>query len=202
MRKTILALTVLISGFSLTIFSCENSDAKKSEIKKDEIKPEEVSQDSLMKRGGYLVSIMGCDDCHSPKNMTAQGPALDMDRRLSGYPAERPMAKVNQDAVKNGWMLFGGDLTSAAGPWGISFSANITGDPKTGIGNWTEEQFKRALTQGKAKGLEKSRDLLPPMPWQGFRNLHDEDITAIFLYLKSVKAVENIVPEPKQLSEL
>lgn len=197
MRKTILALTVLIAGLSLTIFSCESADTKK-----EEAKPEAISKDSLVKRGKYLVSIMGCDDCHSPKNMTAQGPVLDMERRLSGYPAQRPVAKVNQDVLKDGWMLFGGDLTSAVGPWGVSFSANLTPDPKTGIGNWTEEQFKRAITQGKSKGLERSRDLLPPMPWQDFRNLHDEDVKAIYTYLLSLKPVENIVPEPKQLSDL
>ncbi|MEO8569613.1 MAG: diheme cytochrome c-553, partial [Ginsengibacter sp.] len=161
-----------------------------------------IGSDSLVKRGEYLVSIMGCDDCHSPKNMTAQGPVVDMDHRLSGYPAQRPMMKVDQNAIKNGWTLFNGDLTSAVGPWGVSFSANITSDPKTGIGNWTEEQFKKALTQGKAKGLDKSRSLLPPMPWQNFSKLHDEDIKAIYLYLLSLKPVVNIVPEPKQLSEL
>ncbi len=203
MRKTILTFVVLTTSISATMFSCENSDTKKDEtaaISKDE--PTEITKDSLIKRGEYLVAVMGCDDCHSPKNMTPQGPAIDMNRRLSGYPAERPMAKVNQDALKNGWMLFGGDLTSAVGPWGASFSANISPDPKTGIGNWTEEQFKRALTQGKSKGLEKSRDLLPPMPWQDFRNLHDEDVKAIYTYLLSLKPVENVVPEPKQLSEL
>ncbi len=197
MRKTILTLVILFSGASLIIFSCENSNAKK-----EESKPVEITQDSLVKRGEYLVSIMGCDDCHSPKNMTAQGPSIDIDHRLSGYPAQRPMAKVDQNVLKNGWVVFGGDLTSAAGPWGQSFSANITPDPKTGIGSWTLEQFKRAITEGKAKGLEKSRNLLPPMPWQDFRHLHDEDVEAIYTYLLSLKPVENIVPEPKQPDEL
>ncbi|MEO6288614.1 MAG: hypothetical protein ABIO76_01765 [Ginsengibacter sp.] len=68
--------------------------------------------------------------------------------------------------------------------------------------NWTEEQFKRPLTQGKSKGLKKNRDLLPPTPWQNFRNLHDEDVKAIYTYLLSIKSVENIVPDPKPLSEL
>lgn len=104
--------------------------------------------------------------------------------------------------MKNGWILFDGDLTAAVGPWGASFSANLTGDSTTGLGNWTEERFKIAMTQGKAKGFEKSRDLLPPMPWQNFRHLHDEDIKAIFAYLKSLPHVKNIVPQPKTLSEL
>lgn len=197
MRKTFLTLTVLITGLSITIFSCENNDSKK-----EEVKPISVTPDNLVKRGEYLVSVMGCDDCHSPKNMTAQGPVLDVERRLSGYPAQRPLTKVDQASLKSGWMLFSADLTSAVGPWGQSFAANITGDPKTGIGNWTEEQFKRALTQGKAKGLEKSRDLLPPMPWQDFSHLNDDDVKAIYTYLLSVKPVENVVPAPKQPGEL
>ena len=197
MRKSILSLTAIIMGLSLTILSCENN-----ETKKEEPKVEAISHDSLVKRGEYLVSIMGCDDCHSPKNMTMQGPQLDMEHRLSGYPAQRPIVKAEQAALKGGWMLFAGDLTTAVGPWGQSFSANLTPDLKTGIGNWTEEQFKRALTEGKAKGLEKSRDLLPPMPWQDFRNLHDDDIKAIYNYLLSIEPVENIVPEPKEPKDL
>ncbi|MDQ6843161.1 MAG: c-type cytochrome [Bacteroidota bacterium] len=195
MRKTIMTLSLILSLVILSIMSCKTREPKQTE---NAI----ISNDSLIKRGEYLVAIMGCDDCHSPKSMTAQGPTVDNDHRLSGYPATRPIAKVSPEAQKNGWILFGGDLTSSVGPWGVSFSANITPDPKTGIGNWTEEQFKRAITQGKSKGLEKSRDLLPPMPWRDFRNLHDEDIKAIYTYLLSLKPVENIVPEPKQLSEL
>lgn len=85
---------------------------------------------------------MGCDDCHSPKIMSAQTPELDLQKRLSGYPAERPITKADANAVNKGWLLFTGDLTDV-GPWGVSFSANITAD-STGIGNWTEEQFKKA----------------------------------------------------------
>ncbi len=155
-----------------------------------------------MKRGAYLIVSMGCDDCHSPKIMTDQGPVLDAEHRLSGYPAERPLPAVSKEGIKAGWILMVGDLTAAVGPWGVSYAANITPDPKTGIGNWTEEQFQRALREGKAKGLEKSRMLLPPMPWQNFRNLSDHDISAMYHYLKSIKPVENIVPEPKSPNEL
>lgn len=200
MRKSIFAVTAVLTMLSITIWSCENNKTNTEEPKVE--KEEAITHDSLVKRGEYLVSIMGCDDCHSPKNMTPQGPQLDMEHRLSGYPAQRPVMKPEQAALKGGWMLFGGDLTTAVGPWGQSFAANITPDPKTGIGNWTEEQFKRAITQGKAKGLEKSRDLLPPMPWQDFRNLHDDDIKAIYNYLLSIKPVENVVPEPKSPADL
>jgi hypothetical protein len=95
----------------------------------------------------------------------------------------------------------GTDLTSCVGPWGISFAGNLTSD-ETGIGNWTEENFLRAIKKGKYKGLENSRPLLPPMPWFVYKNMSDEDLKSIFAYLKTVKAVENVVPIPRQLAAL
>ena len=95
----------------------------------------------------------------------------------------------------DGWALMSMDLTAAVGPWGTSFAANLTSDA-TGIGNWTEEQFERALRHGLYKGLEGSRPLLPPMPWQNLVNMKPEDMKAVFAYLKSTKPVENVVPAP------
>jgi mono/diheme cytochrome c family protein len=149
---------------------------------------------ALIKRGEYLVTIMGCNDCHSPKVMGPQGPEPESDKLLSGYPAGRPLPSRSADALKD-WVLFNGDNTAAVGPWGVSFAANLTSDP-TGIGNWTEEQFKRALTQGKAKGLASNRMLLPPMPWPNYRTMKDGDLKAVFAYLKSTKPVPNVVPAP------
>jgi hypothetical protein len=91
--------------------------------------------------------------------------------------------------------MFYPDLTAAAGPWGVSFAANLTPD-ETGIGNWTEEQFKKAMTQGKFKGLDGSRTLLPPMPWTNFQTLSNDELHSIFAYLKSIKPVKNVVPNP------
>lgn len=144
---------------------------------------------------------MGCDDCHSPKIMGARGPKLDVQKRLSGYPSDRPLLKADANHLNNGWLLFSEDLTVAAGPWGVSFSANITSD-STGIGNWSEEQFRKALTQGKYKGLDSARMLLPPMPWPNYRTLKDQDVKAIFAFLKSTKPIKNIVPAAKQLPDL
>ncbi len=154
---------------------------------------EAPSEAELIDRGKYLVETMGCHDCHSPKRMGPNGPELDPDRLLSGHPAGSTLPPVPKDVA--GWALFSMDLTAAVGPWGTSFSANLTSD-ETGIGNWTEEQFKRSITKGLYKGLEGSRPLLPPMPWQNLVNLKDEDIHAIFTYLKSTRPVENMVPPP------
>ena len=155
--------------------------------------PPAVAEAALIERGGYLVGIMGCNESHSPKIMGPQGPQLDPDRLLSGYPAGQPLPPmpVNND----GWALMSMDLTAAVGPWGTSFAANLTSDA-TGIGNWTEEQFERALRHGLYKGLEGARPLLPPMPWQNLVNMKPEDMKAVFAYLKSTKPVENVVPAP------
>jgi hypothetical protein len=148
---------------------------------------------ALVERGKYLVEIMGCHDCHSPKQMGPNGPYLDPERILSGYPADRPLPP--QPVSHEGWALLNMDLTAAVGPWGTTFAANITSD-ESGIGNWTEEQFERALKKGLYKGSEGSRPLLPPMPWQNYVNMSKEDVSAVFAYLKSTKPVANVVPAP------
>jgi hypothetical protein len=114
---------------------------------------------------------------------------------LSGYPADRPLVKFTDPMIKQGFAMFYPDLTAAAGPWGISFAANLTPDD-TGMASWTEEQFKIALTQGKSKGMANGRPLLPPMPWVNYTTMEDADIKAIFAYLKSIKPVKNVVPAP------
>jgi hypothetical protein len=160
-----------------------------------------LSNDDLIKKGEYLVTTIGCNDCHSPKRMGDRGPEVIPELMLSGYPGDRPVPKASADALKNGWGLLNSDFTSFVGPWGESFAGNLTSDP-TGIGNWTEEQFKKALTQGKFKGVDGGRMLLPPMPWTNWANLKDEDVKAIFLYLKSTPPVRNIVPAPIPPNEL
>lgn len=183
------AAALLFAGGVL--FACSNVKSKTTEEEKAAI----PTQAELVKRGEYLVSSIGCDDCHSPKRMGAQGPEVIPELRFSGYPANRPIAKPEAAALKSGFMLFAPDLTMAVGPWGTSFAANIT-PHETGIGAWTEQNFLTAIKHGKAKGIESNRFLLPPMPWGVYRNLTDEDLKSIFAYLKSVPAIENRVPAP------
>ena len=71
---------------------------------------------------------------------------------------------------------------------------NLTPDKNTGIGIWTEEMFLSALKTGRHMGV--SRPILPPMPWQAFRNLSDADLKAIFSYLRTIKPVHNRIPDP------
>lgn len=149
---------------------------------------------SAEKWGEHLVTISGCNDCHTPKLMTARGPVLDSSLLLSGHPAQMPPPDVNRKEIESKGLSVTNTLTSWVGPWGISFAANLTPD-ETGIGNWTESNFIRALREGKFKGLENGRPLLPPMPWAMYQKMSDDEIKAVFAYLKSIKPVKNAVPQ-------
>jgi len=195
MKKIILTSSMMLIFSAFLFTGCKNTPKTVAPV------AAEPTPEQLVKRGEYLVAIMGCNDCHSPKQITEQGPIVIKESMLSGYPADRPVQKADPRVVRQGWILFNFDLTSAVGEWGVSFSANLTSD-QTGIGNWTEENFKRALKEGKYKGLEGSRSLLPPMPWTNFVSIEDGDVKAIFAYLKSTRPVSNVVPMPVSPEEM
>ena len=159
-----------------------------------------LSEEEEILIGKKLVSTIGCGDCHSPKIFTERGPVEDHSRLLSGHPQNEPIPPVDKSVLQN-WVLFGYQNTMAVGPWGISFSANLTSD-ESGIGSWSFEQFKTAMTKGKYKGIEQSRDLLPPMPWPNYAQLEENELRAIFKYLKSTPPVNNIVPAARPLETL
>ncbi len=153
---------------------------------------EETSPEEAIQRGKYLVEVIGCSDCHSPKVFGEYGPTPDPARLLSGHPADLPIGTINKEVLQE-WALFGPHNTAAAGLWGVSFAANLTPDP-TGIGSWTFEQFQTAMTKGKFKGIEQARTLLPPMPWPNYARMTREDLEAVYAYLMSIPPVKNIVP--------
>ncbi len=157
----------------------------------------ELTHGEQVARGKYLVTTMGCNDCHSPKKMTPQGPVVDSAQTLSGYHAGMPMPPIDKAALKPGnWVLFTPDLSSAVGPWGISYSANITPDSATGIGSWTEDVFIKTLRTGKHLGQDGGRPILPPMPWTNYAQSSDDDLKALFAYLKALPPISNKVPPP------
>lgn len=190
MKKLAYAIAAgMITAIAITNSACNNQNNTKPLAVGSNI-----SKDSMIKRGEYLVTIMGCDDCHSPKKMGPNGPEPDMDRRLSGHPSSMPLGTFKRGDLKS-WILFNQNLTGFIGPWGVSYAANLTSD-ETGIGNWSEQQFIKALREGKYKGMDNTRPLLPPMPWPNFSKASDEDLKAIFSYLKSTKPINNVVPAP------
>jgi mono/diheme cytochrome c family protein len=148
----------------------------------------------LVKRGEYLVMTVGCGDCHTPLKMGAKGPEPDMSRMLSGHPQDMKMP-ASPISAPGPWMgSFASTMTAWAGPWGVSYTRNLTPDKETGLGDWTEQNFIATMRTGKRMG--KGRDLLPPMPWPAFKNMTDDDLKAIFAYLQTIPAVKNNVPEP------
>jgi mono/diheme cytochrome c family protein len=143
--------------------------------------------------GKYLVTIAGCNDCHTPVKMGPKGPEPDFSRLLSGHPANAnfpPPPKLGPGP----WFAVVGAFTAWSGPWGISYSANLTPDTNTGLGIWTEETFIRTMRTGKHFGV--ARDILPPMPWQNLAAMTDEDLRAIYAYLRTIPPVNNPVPAP------
>ena len=150
-------------------------------------------------RGRYLVTIMGCHDCHTPKVPGPGGaPQLDTQRLLSGHPADLPYPTWTPADLKNrnALALTTAMLTAWAGPWGVSFAANLTPHQETGIAEWSEESFIRSMRTGKHQGQPTGRDILPPMPWEDFKAATDEDLKAIWAYLRSIPPVKNQVPFP------
>jgi cytochrome c553 len=149
-----------------------------------------------IKRGEYLVRTSGCTDCHSPKVMGPKGPVPHPMKLLSGAPADTKVPNVPQGVVgPDKWgALTTNDMTTWAGPWGVSFAANLTPDAATGIGGWTEEMFIKSLRTGKHLGT--GREILPPMPWDAYGKMTDQDLKDIFAYLKSLKPIANVVPQP------
>ena len=166
-----------------------------------EQKNTEITKAQLIERGRFLVAVGGCSDCHTPKVFGPQGPQPDTTRFLAGYPSENPLPKVDIDMIQPGkWVLFTQDITAAVGPWGASFAANLTPDIETGTGSWQLEMFINAMRTGKHLGA--GRPILPPMPWEGIGKLSDEDLKALFNYLKSLKPIKNKVPTPLNPDQL
>ena len=149
-----------------------------------------------LRRGQYLVEYGGCHDCHTPKTMTPKGPAPDKTRLLSGHPQTSQVPAVPSGVLApDKWVaMTNNDLTAWAGPWGVSFAANLTPDKETGLGAWTRDQFVKSMRTGKHLGV--GRPILPPMPWWALAGLTDQDISAVFAYLQSLPALRNKVPEP------
>jgi mono/diheme cytochrome c family protein len=144
-------------------------------------------------RGKYLVMSMGCNDCHTPLKMGDNGPEPDMTRLLSGHPAE--MTLPPPPSPSGPWVASASaTFTAWSGPWGISYTANLTPDKETGLGSWTAQQFVDTIRNGRVQGH--GRQLLPPMPWPAYKNLNDADLKAMFAFLQTITPIKNKVPDP------
>lgn len=144
---------------------------------------QQASADARVERGRYLVRITGCHDCHSPK---VQGMTPDLTRGLSGRPGTTLLPSASQGEVHASL-----DLTAWTGPWGYSVASNLTPDPATGIGTrYTEASFIATMRTGKKPN---GTPVMPPMPSEVYQNMTDEDLRAIFAYLRTLKPIRNAV---------
>ena len=187
MKKIVFSLAAFVIFFMIIFTSFKCGTEKK-----------ELSHDEMIARGKYLVVFGGCNDCHTPKIYTEMGPVPDTTRLLSGFQEGEMLPEIDVNMVQPGkWVTTEKNFTGWVGPWGISYAANLTPDNETGIGVLTEELFIKTLREGKYMGT--GRNLLPPMPWPGMSQLSDEDLKAIYAYLRSIPPIKNKVPDPVPL---
>ena len=178
-------MTVLLSG-------CQGPGVESSVPFEDE------SPEALVELGQYLVLTSACHDCHTPKVFDGPTLELDEDRWLAGHPEEagvQDFLPAGLGSEPGGWgVVVNNHLTAWGGPWGISFAPNLTPDPETGIGSWTDEMFVNSLRNGKHQG--QGRNILPPMPWMFYGQKSERELRAMFAYLMSLPPIRNAVPEP------
>jgi mono/diheme cytochrome c family protein len=163
--------------------------------------PARLSRTEQIARGKYMVTIGGCHDCHTPWIIQPDGkPGPDMSRALSGHPQDFVIKTPAQLTSDRFAVAIAPTNTAYSGPWGVSFAANLTPDKMTGTGIWTFDIFKNTIRNGRHWGV--ARPLLPPMPWFNYREMTDEDLAAVFAYLRTLEPIHNEVPEPLPPSQV
>ena len=188
---------LILAALSIGIAACEApkepTDLASRTIT-DSTPARSTGNDNSVERGQYLVTIGGCNDCHTPLKMGPKGPEPDMTRMLSGHPEDLKLPPPPKLPEGSPWMVVSAATNTAhAGPWGISYTKNLTPDTLTGIGFWTEEMFINTIRSGKHFG--KGRPIMPPMPWFNYARGTDDDLKAIYAYLRTIPPVVNHVPD-------
>jgi hypothetical protein len=112
-----------------------------------------------VKKGFYLATIAHCMECHTPFGERGR----DFTNKLGAGGAEFP------------------------GPWGVSHSRNVTSSKTKGLGNWTDAEIKRAITQGISKDGGK---LKPPMGFHYYSQMTAGDLDAVIAWLRTVPPLE------------
>ena len=139
------------------------------ELKEFYAKLDAEARANPVQRGRYLVRTIGCAGCHS------------------SYTEDLGIVEGTQ---------FSGGLTFDLYPFGKFTSRNLTSDKETGLGNWTDQEIKRAFTQGITRD---GRKFLPfPMPWTAFGSMKEEDKDAIVAYLRTIPAISHKIPDPEK----
>lgn len=121
-----------------------------------------------LQRGQYLATSIGCLYCHSPHDWS------------------QPLDPILPGMTGAGQQLPYADLP------GKVFAPNLTPDKETGAGNWTDDMLARAIREGIGHD---GRALFGIMPFAHYRNMPDEDLASVVVYLRSLPAVKNAVPQ-------
>ncbi len=152
------------------------------ELSAQEQIPRDWEQKTYVERGKYLVyNLAECVGCHTPLGPGGEGDP-NMKLYLSGVPAKFAGKKKGPPQIAG----FRGRKGARYYP------KNLTPDPKTGIGKWTESEFITAMRTG----LTPDRKILDPfMPWGHFKGITDRDLKSMWAYLETVKAIKNKVPK-------
>lgn len=165
MRKFIALAAISIMIFTAAYFSaCKDKKSETQTINKDD------SVKKVVERGEYLANaVAGCMDCHSKRDFT----------KYSG--------PVIPGTEGGGGLVF----NEKFGLPGVLYGKNITPDPETGIGNWTDDEVLRAMTQGISKNGD---TLFPLMPYANFNRMDKEDLVSIIAYIRTLKPIKNQIP--------
>jgi mono/diheme cytochrome c family protein len=118
-------------------------------------------------RGKILLEVMSCIDCHTP---------MDKGKLVESK-------------------LYAGGNKFAASEIGEVHSSNITSDPATGIGAYSDDDLMRVFREGKGKDGR----TLWVMPWRALQGTKDEDLRAVIAALRTLKPIPNVIPAPKIL---
>ncbi len=159
--------------FNLAIAACALNSTQ-------ETLPSDWEQASYFERGNYLVNHLGeCIGCHTPRSADGQS---DRSLFLSGVPAKYVGVKEGPSQV-----------AGFPGPRGARvYAKNLTPDMDTGIGKWSEEQFVKTFKTGiRPDGVKYA---VTPMEWNIYGNMKEEDVRAIYRYLRTIKPISNKVP--------
>jgi Cytochrome c len=198
MKKYVLPMSISLVLAVLSLSGCSGNKpaetATETTVAPAE-KPNFGGFNTQVEWGEHLVTIGGCHDCHTPKKMTPTGPVDDSSLLLSGHPEAMPAPDVDRKPLESKGFVLTATFTSWVGPWGISYSANLTPD-ETGTGTWTEDQFVYALRNSISKGLPGSRPLMPPMSMMPVKHMSDAELKAIYAYLRTVKPIKNRSVQP------
>lgn len=125
-------------------------------------------------RGQYVTAAAGCFHCHSEHDLTKPDYPVSPGRKGAGW--DMPIPEL-----------------------GTVVSRNITSDPETGLGNWTDDEIARAIQEGVSRD---GSALFPVMPYMNFRNLDDEDLASIIVYLRTLPPVRQVRPHSKLIFPL